>query len=61
MNKDQVKGGLKDAAGAVQKGAGKLVGNKEQEAKGAARQAEGKVQKTVGNVKENVKDGIDKL
>jgi uncharacterized protein YjbJ (UPF0337 family) len=61
MNKDQVKGGLKDAAGAVQKEAGKLVGNKEQEAKGAANQAEGKVQKTVGNAKESVKDGIDKL
>ena len=61
MNKDQVKGALKEATGGVQKQAGKLLGNKEQEAKGHAREAEGKVQKGVGKVKENVKDGIDKL
>lgn len=61
MNTDQVKGALKEAAGTVQEKAGHLVGNREQEAKGAARETEGKVQKGFGNVKENVKDGIDKL
>jgi uncharacterized protein YjbJ (UPF0337 family) len=61
MNKDQVKGNLKEAAGEVQERAGRLVGNKEQEAKGHAREAEGKVQKTVGNAKEGLKDGIDKI
>lgn len=61
MNKDQIKGGLKEAAGEVQEQVGKLVGNKTQQAKGHAREAEGKVQKSVGNVKENVKDGINKL
>jgi uncharacterized protein YjbJ (UPF0337 family) len=56
MNKDQMKGGMKDAAGKVQKEAGKLVGSKEQQAKGMAKQAEGKTQKGVGNVTEAVRD-----
>lgn len=56
MNKDQVKGGMKDAAGKVQKEAGKLMDSKDQQAKGTSKQAEGKVQKGVGNVKEAVRD-----
>ena len=61
MNKDQVKGRVKEAAGEVQEQAGKLVGSEEQQAKGHAREFEGKVQKNVGDAKESVKDGIDKL
>lgn len=60
MNKHQVKGAAKDAAGKVQKKFGEAIGNKDQEAKGAARQAEGKVQKGVGNVKQGVKDALRK-
>ncbi|MDB5761124.1 MAG: csbD-like family protein [Herminiimonas sp.] len=56
MNKDQIKGGVKDAAGKVQEQAGKLTGSKEQQVKGLAKQAEGKTQKSVGNVKESVRD-----
>jgi len=56
MNKDQVKGAVKDAAGKVQEKAGDLVGSKKQEAKGLAKQAEGKTQKAVGDVKEAIKD-----
>ncbi|MES2980391.1 MAG: CsbD family protein [Pseudomonadota bacterium] len=61
MNRDQVKGAAKEVAGEIQEQAGKLVGSREQEAKGHAREQEGKIQKGVGDVKENVKDGIDKL
>jgi len=56
MNKDQVKGTAKDAAGKVQEQAGKVVGSTEQQAKGQARQVEGKVQKEAGDVKDAVKD-----
>ncbi len=56
MNKDQVKGAVKDAAGKVQQKAGDLVGNHKQEAKGLAKQAEGKTQKAVGDAKEAFKD-----
>lgn len=56
MNKDQVKGAAKDAAGKVQQKAGDLVGSREHEAKGLAKQAEGKTQKAVGDAKEAIKD-----
>lgn len=60
MNKDQVKGATKDAAGKVQEKTGELIGSKEQQAKGLQKQAEGTVQKNYGDAKENVKDAIDK-
>ena len=56
MNKDQMKGGMKDAAGKIQKEAGKMMGSKEQQAKGTAKQVEGKTQKGAGNVKETVRE-----
>lgn len=59
MNKDQAKGTLKDIAGKVQEQAGKLVGNKEQEAKGIHKQVTGKAEKHLGDVKEVVKDAKD--
>ena len=60
MNKDQVKGAVKEAAGAVQQKAGKLIGNPTQEAKGLATKLEGKVQKKVGDAKEVLKDARSK-
>jgi uncharacterized protein YjbJ (UPF0337 family) len=56
MNKDQVKGATKEAAGKVQEAAGKLVGSKEQQAKGLVKQVAGGAQKAYGNAKEAVKD-----
>lgn len=56
MNKDQIKGSVKDAAGKVQEQAGKLTGDKEQQAKGIGKQAAGKVQKGVGDAKDAVKN-----
>jgi len=56
MNKDQMKGAVKDAAGKVQQKTGEAMGSQEQQAKGLARQAEGKVQKSYGDAKEVVKD-----
>ncbi len=56
MNKDQVKGSLKEAAGKVQSKTGELIDSPEQRAKGDAKQVAGKAQNTVGNIKETVKD-----
>lgn len=56
MNKNQVKGILKDVAGKVQEKAGQLVGNKEQQVKGIGKQISGKAEKTYGDAKEIVKD-----
>jgi uncharacterized protein YjbJ (UPF0337 family) len=58
MNKDQVKGAVKDAAGKVQRKVGEAMGSNKQQAKGMAKQAEGKVQKAAGDMKDSaVKSG----
>ena len=56
MNKDQVKGSVKEAAGKIQEKTGKLVGSNTQQAKGMEKQISGKAQKGVGDVKESIKD-----
>jgi uncharacterized protein YjbJ (UPF0337 family) len=56
MNKDQVKGAIKDAAGKVQQKTGEVIGSTEQQVKGLVKQTEGKVQKSVGDAKEVLKD-----
>ncbi|HJW54631.1 MAG TPA: CsbD family protein [Burkholderiaceae bacterium] len=55
MNKDQVKGTVKDAAGKVQQKVGKMTGSMEQQAKGVKKQVEGKTQKAVGDVKDAIR------
>jgi uncharacterized protein YjbJ (UPF0337 family) len=54
MNKDQITGTVKEAAGKVQQKAGELVDSPKTIAKGVAKQVEGKGQKAVGDVKEAV-------
>jgi uncharacterized protein YjbJ (UPF0337 family) len=56
MNRDQVKGSVKDVAGKVQRKVGEAIGSTDQQVKGAAKQVEGKAQKAVGNAKEAFKD-----
>lgn len=56
MNKNQVKGAVKDIAGKVQEKVGQLVGSKEQQVKGLGKQIAGKAQKTLGDAKEVIKD-----
>jgi len=60
MNKDQVKGTVKEAAGKVQAQVGKVAGNKEQQVKGQVREAKGRAQHVVGDAKKLVKDATHK-
>lgn len=60
MNKDQVKGRIKEVAGNIQKNAADAVDNESAQAKGAARELEGKVQKDYGDAKNKVGKAIDK-
>lgn len=60
MNKDQIKGTLKDAAGKVQQATGKAINSKEQQVKGIKKQVEGQAQRAAGNVKETVEDASTK-
>ncbi|MBL0729064.1 CsbD family protein [Piscinibacter sp. HJYY11] len=55
MNRDQVKGAMKDAAGKVQRKTGEVIGSPKHEERGAAKQVEGKAQKSVGNAREALK------
>ena len=52
MNRDQIKGRAKEAAGTVQQKAGKLMGNPKHQPKGLMKRSVGKVQKTVGDARE---------
>jgi uncharacterized protein YjbJ (UPF0337 family) len=52
MDKDRVKGKVKDIAGRVQRQAGEWTGNEEDQVKGSAKQVEGKVQNIAGRVKD---------
>lgn len=56
MNKDQVKGAAKEAAGKVQHKTGEALGSTEQQAKGMAKEIKGKAQKNLGDARETVKD-----
>jgi uncharacterized protein YjbJ (UPF0337 family) len=56
MNKDQVKGRVKEAEGKIKEVAGKLVGNEKLEAKGKVQRVLGEAQAKFGDVKKDVKD-----
>jgi uncharacterized protein YjbJ (UPF0337 family) len=57
MNRDQVKGRVKEATGKVQKEVGKATGSVSQQAKGLAKEAVGKVQKNVGDARDDAEKG----
>ena len=58
MNKDQVKGRIKEAKGKVKEVAGKVVGNKDLEQEGRLQSIGGKVQTGYGDLKEDIKKSI---
>jgi uncharacterized protein YjbJ (UPF0337 family) len=53
MNKNQVKGGMKEAAGKVQKEFGKAVDSPKHTIEGGMKELGGKTQKAVGDVQED--------
>ena len=56
INKDQVKGRVDEAKGAVKEATGKLVGNETLEAKGNIQKNVGKAQSKLGDLKQDVKE-----
>jgi uncharacterized protein YjbJ (UPF0337 family) len=56
MNKDQVKGRVKEAGGMIKEAAGKLVGNKKLEEKGKIQKVLGETRAKVGDIKQDAKD-----
>jgi uncharacterized protein YjbJ (UPF0337 family) len=55
MNKDTIKGSMKETAGKVQKEFGKAVDSPKHQVEGGMKEAEGKTQKTVGHLKDAAK------
>ena len=60
MNKDQVRGKVKDVAGRIERQAGEWTGDEKKEVHGTMKQAEGKIQNAWGNVKDAGKKTVDK-
>jgi uncharacterized protein YjbJ (UPF0337 family) len=56
MDKQQVKGAAKEAAGKVQKNTGEVFHDRSMQAKGMAKETAGKVQKKVGEAKDALRD-----
>lgn len=56
MNRNQIDGGMKEAAGKVQKEFGKVVDSPKHKAEGGMTEATGKVQKTAGNIEEKARN-----
>jgi uncharacterized protein YjbJ (UPF0337 family) len=59
MNKEQIKGTVKDLTGKAQEAAGKAIDDKEMQAKGLQKQVAGNVEKAVGDAKQGVKNFTD--
>jgi uncharacterized protein YjbJ (UPF0337 family) len=53
MNKHQVKGSAKEAAGKIQRKAGTAVSSRKHEIKGGAKELAGKAQRAYGNAKDD--------
>jgi uncharacterized protein YjbJ (UPF0337 family) len=58
INKDQVDGRVKEAAGKVQEVAGRTVGNPTQELKGKVKKNVGAAQSEFGDAKERFKSNV---
>ena len=56
MNKNQVKGRVKEAKGNIKEAAGKLVGNQTLAAKGKVQKFLGEAQAKFGDVMQDIKD-----
>lgn len=61
MNKDQVKGRIKEAKGKVKEAAGKVSGDETLEQKGKLQKLAGKVQAGYGDIKKDIADEIEEL
>lgn len=55
MNENQIKVGMKEAAGKVQKEFGKIVDSPKHQVEGGMKELAGKTQKAVGHIEEEAK------
>lgn len=55
MNENQIKGGMKEAAGKVQKEFGKVVDSPKHQIEGGMKELAGKTQKAAGDIEDKAK------
>ena len=60
MDKDRIKGSIKQVTGGIKEAAGKLLGDNKTQAEGKAEKTEGEIQNAVGSVKDTVRETISK-
>jgi uncharacterized protein YjbJ (UPF0337 family) len=60
MDKNRVKGSLKQVSGGIKEVTGKLLGDKKTEAAGKAEKIEGKVQNALGGLADTVREAVGK-
>ena len=60
MDKDRVKGAVKNVTGKAKTAAGKALGDEKLKNEGRADRVKGKVQNTVGGIKDEIRDADDK-
>ena len=58
VNKDQVKGQIKEVGGMIKEVTGKIVGNEKLEQKGKNQKVRGEAQAAIGDVKADVKEAV---
>jgi uncharacterized protein YjbJ (UPF0337 family) len=61
LDKDNIKGKMKDVGGRIKRQAGEWTGDSKLQDEGAMDQAEGKIQNAWGNVKDKARDVADDL
>jgi len=60
MDKDRVKGSLKQITGGIKEAAGKLLGDKKTETDGKIEKAGGAVQNAIGGMKDGIRETMGK-
>ncbi len=60
VNKDQVKGQIKEVGGMIKEVAGKIAGNEKLEQRGKIEKARGEAQAAIGDIKEDMKQAVKK-
>ena len=58
VNKDQVKGQIKEVGGMIKEVTGKIVGNEKLEQKGKNQKVRGEAQAAIGDIKADVKEAV---
>ncbi len=60
MDKDRIKGSLKQITGGIKEAAGKLLGDKKTETAGKIEKADGAVQNAIGGMKDSIRETMGK-